>query len=99
MGLFTCRLGDRATQKTFEGGSHTGLLSDKRLIREVIRIATKERKSAPWTDLGREARWAWADLRDALRRPFRDARSSGDSLRQAPFAAAASVYSQGPLAQ
>lgn len=83
MSSCACSLGERATIKTFEDGSHTGLLTDKRLIREVIRIATKERKSVPWTDLGREVQWAWQDVRDLLQMGQGD--NSGESLRQAPW--------------
>ena len=69
--------------KTFKDGSHTGLLSDKRLIREVIRIATREQKSVPWTDVGREVRWAWQDMRDLLWAG--KGGKSGKLLRQSPW--------------
>lgn len=38
--------------KTFANASHTGILGDKRLLKEVAGIATRRRKSAPWIDIG-----------------------------------------------
>ena len=54
------RLGDKAKLKAFRGSSHTGLLSEDRLIREVVRTANK--RSWP-AQLGRELRFAWSDLK------------------------------------
>ena len=57
------RLGKRATLKAFRGSSHTGLLSEDRLIREVLRTAN----TRPWpARLGREMRFAWSDLKGLL---------------------------------
>jgi hypothetical protein len=54
------RLGAKAKLKAFRGSSHTGLLSEDRLISEVVRTANKR----PWpAQLGRELRFAWSDLK------------------------------------
>lgn len=47
----TSRLGDNVVVKTFTDASHTGILADKRLLKEVERIATGKRKSGPWIDI------------------------------------------------
>ncbi|CAL8461900.1 g1431 [Coccomyxa elongata] len=50
--LEACKeLGDKATLKFFGNASHTGILADKRLLKEVAIIATGSRKSGPWVDI------------------------------------------------
>lgn len=53
-------LGRSASVKAFEGASHTGILTDDRLIDEVIQIV-KGSKSGTWTDLNTKLRrkWGW----------------------------------------
>ena len=46
--LAVCRLGKTASVKAFEGASHTGILTDDRLIDEVLQIV-KRSKSGAWT--------------------------------------------------
>ena len=50
--MLWCRLGDNVTLKTFGNASHTGILADKRLLKEITTIATGSRKSGPWIDIG-----------------------------------------------
>ena len=45
-----CRLGKSASVKAFEGASHMGILTDDRLIDEVLQIV-KGSKSGAWTGL------------------------------------------------
>lgn len=45
-----CRLGKSASVKPFEGASHMGILTDDRLIDEVLQIV-KGSKSGAWTGL------------------------------------------------
>ena len=40
-----------ATLKFFGNASHTGILADKRMLKEVAIIATGSRKSGPWVDI------------------------------------------------
>ena len=56
-----CRLGGTATLKSFHGASHMGILSDDRLIDEVIQIV-KGSKSGAWTDLKSRMRKPWGFL-------------------------------------
>ena len=50
-----CRLGKSASVKAFEGASHTGILTDDRLIDEVLQIV-KGSKSGAWTSLKKKLR-------------------------------------------
>ena len=56
-----CRLGETATLKSFHGASHMGILTDDRLIDEVIQIV-KGSKSGAWTDLKSGLRKPWGPL-------------------------------------
>ena len=67
------RLGEKAHLKAFKGSSHTGLLAEDRLIREVLRIASQ--RSWP-AQLAREARFAWSNLKGLLA-----SRDEGGSVR------------------
>lgn len=72
------RLGAKASLKAFRGSSHTGLLSEDRLIREVVRTASKR----PWpAQLGREVRYAWSDFKGLFL-----SRHEGDGMPSQPRA-------------
>ena len=57
-----CRLGNKVSLKSFDGASHMGLLTDQRLIDEVLHIVTGGKSKARAGMLQRN----WGDTSDLL---------------------------------
>ena len=60
-----CSLGKTAILKAFKDASHTGILTDERLVDEVIQIV-KGSKSGAWTDLGLKLHNSWGRLQQYM---------------------------------